>query len=250
MNKFAVISDIHSNSIALKAVLSDISNKNINKIYNLGDTLYGPIDPLGTYKILKLYSTIKHIMGNGDRLLLEKISKENSTMNNVRSMLTEEMKIWIKLQPKIIKSENSLFCHGTPHADDEYLIEKIENNQVKIKSNNELLNLLNLVSEKFVFCGHSHISRTIYLNSTNKEKVIINPGSVGLPAYEDDLPFPHKMESNNPLTKYTIVTLTDETTYNIEHVELEYDYGYASKLAEKNGRLDWAYALRTGKVSI
>ncbi len=68
MKKFAVLSDIHSNSITLKAILSDISNKNINKI-------------------LKSYSIIEYIMRNGDRLLLENISEEDTTMNRVRTML-------------------------------------------------------------------------------------------------------------------------------------------------------------------
>lgn len=248
MKKFAVLSDIHSNSIALKAILSDISNKNINKIYNLGDTLYGPIDPLGTYEILKSYSIINHIMGNGDRLLLENISEEDTTMNRVRTMLTEEIKTWLRLQPKVIKNQNSFFCHGTPYADDEYLLEKIEKNRVMLKSDIELSDLLKSIPQNFIFCGHSHISRTIYLNTIHGEKIIINPGSVGLPAYKDDLPLPHKMEANNPLAKYTIVNLINDTTYNIEHIEIGYDYNHAAKLAIENGRPDWARALLTGKV--
>ena len=37
MDRIALISDIHSNIVALKAVLNDIEKRQINKIYCLGD---------------------------------------------------------------------------------------------------------------------------------------------------------------------------------------------------------------------
>ncbi|SDD65802.1 Calcineurin-like phosphoesterase superfamily domain-containing protein [Priestia aryabhattai B8W22] len=62
--KIAIISDIHGNSLALEAVLSDISRRGINTIFNLGDSLYGPLDPLGTFKLLMEHEhDITHIMG-------------------------------------------------------------------------------------------------------------------------------------------------------------------------------------------
>ncbi len=43
--KVAILSDIHSNVFALKAVIKDAKNKGVTKFINLGDTLYGPIEP-------------------------------------------------------------------------------------------------------------------------------------------------------------------------------------------------------------
>lgn len=37
MDRIALISEIHSNIIALKAVLEDIENRGIHKIFGLGD---------------------------------------------------------------------------------------------------------------------------------------------------------------------------------------------------------------------
>jgi len=37
--KIAVLLDIHGNKDAIKAVLEDVKYRNIDKIYNLGDTL-------------------------------------------------------------------------------------------------------------------------------------------------------------------------------------------------------------------
>ncbi|WP_342769013.1 metallophosphoesterase family protein [Brevibacillus panacihumi] len=70
-NAIAVISDIHSNVYALEAVLRDIDLRGIKAIVNLGDTLFGPIDPLKTAEILMNRPNLIHIMGNCDRYLLQ-----------------------------------------------------------------------------------------------------------------------------------------------------------------------------------
>ncbi|PQZ57024.1 metallophosphatase family protein [Bacillus sp. MYb209] len=61
--KLAIISDIYGNSHALKAVLKDISRRKVEMIINLGDSVYGPLDPLGTIEILMSNEMI-HIKGS------------------------------------------------------------------------------------------------------------------------------------------------------------------------------------------
>ena len=61
--KIAIISDIYGNSHALKAVLKDISRRKVEMIINLGDSVYGPLDPLGTIEILMSNEMI-HIKGS------------------------------------------------------------------------------------------------------------------------------------------------------------------------------------------
>ena len=48
MNRIAVLSDIHGNRWALEAVLEDIERNPVDAVLNLGDVLYGPLDPGGT----------------------------------------------------------------------------------------------------------------------------------------------------------------------------------------------------------
>lgn len=50
--KIAIISDVHGNSHALQAVLKDLERRKVEMIINLGDSVYGPLDPLGTIEIL------------------------------------------------------------------------------------------------------------------------------------------------------------------------------------------------------
>jgi len=52
VGRIAVISDIHGNRWALEAVLEDIDREGTDKIVNLGDAVYGPLDPAGTADII------------------------------------------------------------------------------------------------------------------------------------------------------------------------------------------------------
>ncbi|MGV8880071.1 MAG: hypothetical protein ACOH2A_13690 [Sphingobacteriaceae bacterium] len=53
MKTYAVISDIHDNSRALEAVLNDTRFKGISDIINLGDRIFGALEPERTAQILR-----------------------------------------------------------------------------------------------------------------------------------------------------------------------------------------------------
>ncbi len=72
---------------------------------------------------------------------------------------------------------------------------------------------------------------------------IVNPGSVGVPAYEDDDPVPYAMESFSPHTRYATM---DGTTVSFHQVE--YDWNGAAKRASELGRPDWARSIATGRM--
>lgn len=44
----AILADVHANRWALDAVLDDIDRRGVDRLVNLGDSLYGPLDPAGT----------------------------------------------------------------------------------------------------------------------------------------------------------------------------------------------------------
>ena len=77
-----------------------------------------------------------------------------------------------------------------------------------------------------------------------QNRILINPGSVGLPAYSDDQPIPHRMENFSPKARYCILDLNNGC--NIEQIAVSYDFENAARQAEKNNRPDWAKWLRTG----
>lgn len=242
--KIAVLSDIHANSWALESVIEDIRHRNVNDIYDLGDSLYGPLDPEGTFELL-MDNKIISLAGNEDRLIIEdrKGKVVSKTLEFVLRDLQPDAIKWLKELPKSRKIENEIyFCHGTPDNDTEYLIEHLVPGRVVIKDLLTLDKMLTGIEEKFVFCGHSHCQRIVETGN----KTIINPGSVGCPAYDDDLPIPHKMENYSPMARYCIMEITH--IIKIEQIAISYDFEIAAWHAEKNNRRDWAEWLRTGWV--
>jgi len=193
--RIAVISDVHGNSWALKNVLIDIEKKKADLIVNLGDSLYGPLNPKETYDLLQSYD-IKSISGNQDRNIVENFDKkhENSTLRFVVDELNENAFFWLKSLPKSMVLDCGVFmCHGTPNSDTTYLLEKLCDGYVTVNSEQTIEELLQNVTQKTIFCGHSHTHRTIETSN----KIIINSGSVGLQAYDDDLPMYHKIQNFN-----------------------------------------------------
>lgn len=125
MITFAVISDVHGNSWALRAVLKDIARRQITRIVNLGDTLYGPLGPAGTAEIL-LEKNMPTVQGNEDRII-SKNSHASSlpTLAYVQDKLSEHHYQWLASLPATLCWENTFMCHASPHSDTEYLLWEI-----------------------------------------------------------------------------------------------------------------------------
>ncbi|WP_223556059.1 MULTISPECIES: metallophosphoesterase family protein [Lysinibacillus] len=240
--KIAVLSDIHGNKDALKAVLENIKYRNIDRVYNLGDTLYGPLFPLETYEMIKS-TDIKGVSGNCDRILLQS-SSENPTIQYVLDMLTEEHKSWLLNLPFSIQTDDFYFCHASPENDELYMLNEITPNGVTIKQTEEIMNFVKDIPQNIIFCGHSHLPTIVYLPNN---KIIINPGSVGLPAYEEEEPFYYKIESGTPFANYTVVEKRNDE-WIIEQLSVPYDTTEVIKQSEDQNRPDWARALKCGRV--
>ena len=75
--------------------------------------------------------------------------------------------------------------------------------------------------------------------------MIINRGSVGLPAYEDPLPPAHVSESGSPVARYAVLRL-DRQSASFEHIAIAYDHLAAARRAEENQNHAWAHFLSTG----
>ncbi len=157
--KIAVLADIHGNKDALHAVLTDMKHRGIQTIYNLGDSLYGPLFPLETYDLLK-NSNIQSIKGNCDRILLEP-STSNLTVQYVQSLLEDEHRTWISNLPSALQTEDFYFCHGTPTSDEMYLLEEMSHNGAVLKKTEEIIGLVSGISQRLIV--HIHISQESFI---------------------------------------------------------------------------------------
>ena len=252
-NTIAAISDIHSNVFALEAVLADIKHRNVDQIVNLGDILYGPIAPKATYDLLMTHQEdIITICGNQDRQIYEATTADiisNSTLEFIVKDLPIKAIEWMRSLPFDCQlNENVYLCHGSPTDDMVYLLEDIETGQPIVRSDEDILSLLSDIDSDVVICGHTHIPRTVTVSSG---QIIINTGSVGYPAYEDDLPIIHKMQTYSPHANYALIHCIETQhgkRWQTEHIKVTYDHKAAAALALKNNRKDWAFALKTGRV--
>jgi predicted phosphodiesterase len=242
-DRFAVIADVHGNLLALDAVLADISSRGIRQIVNLGDHLQGPLDPVATAERL-IPLELPSIRGNCDRLLFESgtIAPPGSTLAENRATIADQHRHWLAGMPQTLTFSEVLLCHGTPWADDVYLLEEVTPQGARLKSADEIAPMLDGLSARLILCGHSHLARSFRLPDGGQ---LVNPGSVGLPAYTGESPYPHAMESGSPHARYAIITRA-AADWNVEHHLVDYDWQRAAQLAERNGRSDWAKWLRTG----
>jgi putative phosphoesterase len=228
-DQFAAIADIHGNRWALEAALEDIASRGIREIVNAGDHLAGPLDQEGTAKLLQARN-LPSVAGNQDR-----------------ELFGGPHGAWLRTMPARLElAEDILMFHGTPERDDVYLLESVRaNGQVSIGTEEEIAERLGSVSQRLLICGHTHIPRVLESHG----RLIVNPGSVGLPAYSDDSPVPHLMETGSPMARYAIGE-RKRGAWQVELIAIPYDFESAAEAAARNGRPDWAFRLRTGRATL
>ena len=199
--KIAIISDVHGNYQALKAVLENISKEDIEKIYCLGDIVgYGPNPSLCVQVFMD--RGIPCVMGNHDAGVLSRghpksldtsyfIESALEVIDWTISILEENELQFLSELEYVIEYENLVFTHSSlvdPRRYD-YLIPGRKN--ILIERN---IGLLQRRGKDVLFVGHTHIPWTFkegqaytLHNKKNadmkldKFPVIVNVGSVGQP---------------------------------------------------------------------
>lgn len=248
MTKIAVLSDIHSNVWALQAVIQDAKSKGVAQFINLGDVLYGPLAPRATYDLLQT-QTMHTIKGNQDRQIYEATAPDtaaNTTMQFILEDLQAEPLQWMQKLPATLSLPEGIFlCHGTPDDDMIYLLEEVSSGIPQVRAKSEIESLVGGVLENLILCAHSHMQRMVALDNG---QLIVNPGSVGLPAFKDDEPIVHAMQNFSSHAAYAIIEHGD-LGWNVEFVKILYDVASAINAATKRGRTDWAWALKSGTVA-
>ena len=210
---FAVISDVHSNLEALSMVLADIEKRGIKTIYCLGDVIgYGP-NPRECLDLI-IEKTKWCVLGNHDyaafyeptnfnygaeqasfwtRFTLE--AERQASSRDRRWSFLGELPMRRVLKTKLGTSATAIdFVHASPRKPiNEYIFpDDVYTNPLKVRVLFERL-------RHICFVGHTHLPGVFLdepdfytpdeLNNvypiTNREKAIINIGSVGQPRDRD-----------------------------------------------------------------
>ncbi len=248
--RIALLSDIHGNLPALEAVLADTRRRAVTRIVNLGDSLSGPLLPLETARFLMKQDWLQ-LAGNHERQLLQFARLGGGESDAcAHAQLTPEVFEWMRtLKPALPLDEEVFLCHGTPRSDVEGFLDSIEGDHTRPATADELADRCTLAAPRVIACGHTHIPR---VTQSATGQLLVNPGSVGLQAYEDTVPDrgrPHyyRVEGGDAYARYATIEKRGGAWCAQIH-PVPYDFEPMARLAERNGRPGWAQALRTGTM--
>jgi putative phosphoesterase len=243
--RIAVVADIHGNVRALRAVMDDIKTVSPDTVVNLGDCVSGPMEAAETCDVLisLAWTTIR---GNHDRQLIDRpIAEMGGSDKAAAGELKNHHSGWLSALEPTAEVEGLLLCHGTPDNDDKYLLETVEpDGRVRIATPAEISRRLGGANQKVVLCAHSHQPRVVALNDG---RLVVNPGSVGLPAYIDAGPVKHAMEMGAPHARYAVLERRKSgEPWRVSFRVVEYDWNAAAERAASKGREAWARWVKTG----
>jgi predicted phosphodiesterase len=248
--RIAFVSDIHGNLPALDAVIAQIAAARVDCVVNLGDIVSGPLWPRETAARLMALDWLT-MAGNHERQLLTMPRKRQGASDAfAAAALGERERAWLAALPTVLHPADDVYCcHGTPASDLEYFLETVTpdlaqgGRGLREASAAEALQRLGAVDAALVACGHSHLPRLVRVAAS----LVLNPGSVGLQAYDDLHPHPHHVETGNPLARWALAE-RGAAGWSVALLATPYDHEAAACRADANGRGDWADALRTGRV--
>lgn len=244
--RIAVVADIHGNLDALEAVIADMAGQAPDLVVNLGDTVSGPLDAAATADRLVALGWLT-VRGNHDRHVASLPRDAMGRSDRAAfDQLTPAHRQWLGALPATATPIEDVFaCHGRPDTDLEYLTEVVVGPHLELASTKQITDWLGSVDADVILCGHSHRPRLVRLPAG---QMVLNPGSVGLQAYEDDEPWRHRMELGSPHARYALMDRT-AAGWTFAHRMVAYDWRAAASKAERAGRLAWATALRTGRAA-
>lgn len=243
--RIAALSDIHGNLFALEAVLEDIRRRGADITVNLGDILSGPLLPAETADRLMALE-LPTIRGNHERQVLSRDPwRMGASDRHAFDTLTASHRAWMAQLPTVLQPVEHVFmCHATPHSDVDCYLEDLVDGELRPATAQRIEERSSGCDAPLILCGHTHIPRVVRLRSG---QLIVNPGSVGIQAYEGHDPAPHVVEIGAPHARYAFLESTPRG-WKAELVAVPYDWDEAAKLASSNGQEDWARALATGFV--
>lgn len=260
--RLAVVSDIHGNLPALEAVIADIGRRGVDAVVNLGDILSGPLQPAETAERLMALAW-PTIAGNHERQLLSAFDGPRERLRPGRSDDWAATKIiakhadFLRGLPRIRDMDGEIrLIHGRPDTDLEYLLETVTPDWgvhgasgLRAASDTEVRERLatgpGVGAARLVLCGHSHVPRLVCCGGIT----VVNPGSVGLQAYDDTHPHRHVVENLSPHARYAIVERSPRG-WQAQLLAVAYDWEAQARLAAQRGFMDWAHALVTGRARV
>ncbi len=247
--RIAVVSDIHGNLPALQAVLLDVARRGADIVVNCGDLVSGPLWPRETAELLMQHNWAT-IAGNHERQLLACAHLPGDAADRYAfDALTQQQRDWLaRLPESSLPADDVCMVHGRPGSDLDYLLETVTPDAgalgARMATQREIAErLARFDAPALLLCGHSHQPRVVNQGTT----LIVNPGSVGLPAFDDDHGGMHIIETGGAHARYALCERR-AGRWSAALIAIDYDWDAAVTKASAAGFQDWARWLATGRA--
>lgn len=208
----AIITDIHGNSSALKAVLTELDKeKQIDHIYCLGDLIGIGHETNSVLELIFSRKDISVVMGNHDKAVVNiiegndpaSIGEEKEHHKWIASRLDTKFISPLSQIPKSIyanyNGRNFLFVHYHLNEQGEYL-------PIDYQPSAQKLDAIYQKSDADIVCfGHHHVIH----HFKSKERLYLNPSSLGC--------------HHNPLAPFTIIKIGGNGSINVSFNEVPYN---------------------------
>jgi predicted phosphodiesterase len=201
--RYAIISDIHANPVALEVALADARSRQADRIVCLGDVVgYGP-DPVESVALCRSSCDVV-LMGNHDAAVAGVIDTRGFiafAQDGVRrhsAELNADDKGWLRSLPYVYRDRSILCAHGTPVYPDMFLY---MNDAEPVAMS---LEWMMKQKRRLLFIGHTHHACSLIYGPDNKLRVakadedmvldrrstyLVNVGSVGYPRADHDITY-------------------------------------------------------------
>lgn len=224
--KVAIVSDIHANWPALKAVMEDIKEQGVKKILCLGDLAMAGPQPRMVIDFIRNQSDWIVIQGNTDKLIadfspeiMEDMKSKFPVMAHALAddvYFLEDDKIEylrnLPIQKKLeISGVKVLMVHGSPRKNNENIFPDMPLDKIE--------EIVKDADADLILCGHTHIPCGY---QTQSKKTIVNVGSVGRPMTQE------------PKACYAIIDFRDGS-FSVEHRFVDYDRETAAAIMKARG---------------
>ncbi len=195
--RYAILSDIHANIEALRAVLGRIAELGADRIVCLGDIIGYNANPNECIDIVRS-EEITCVMGNHDAAAcgLEEPDGFNPAAKIAvlwtRNKLRAEHRTFLRELPREMPVDDFFLCHGSVHDTNRYVMEDSD-----VRDNFSLMEMLPK-RPTVCFFGHTHIQTAYSLSGyliarelgesiriDAGKRYLVNPGGVGQPRDDD-----------------------------------------------------------------
>jgi predicted phosphodiesterase len=243
--RIAAIADVHVNCLALEAVLADIAALGISDVVNLGDHVSGPLEAARTANLL-IERGYPSVLGDQDRRLVELFQEGTSNRKDFQQLDRKHFEWLASMPPSIVYRDEVYLCHAAPRDDAAFWLDYVAaDGTVRPNDIDAIEAEATGVEASLILCGHTHIPRVVRLRDG---RIVVNPGSVGLPGYDGQIPVPYKVEVGTPDACYAILeNASGGWSVTIRYVP--YNNAVASEMARIRGWPTWASALSTGWIA-